>query len=55
MARLLSPLYYNIGIFVVLRNFNLLFLTSIFLTPKSRDLNVDLSRSATLTFWVLPR
>ena len=50
MVLLLSQLYYNIGIFVVLRNFNPLFLTS-----KSRGLNVGLSRAATLTFQALSK
>ena len=50
MSLLLSQLYYNTGSFVVLRRFNPLFLTS-----KSRSLDVDLNRSATLTFRALPR
>ena len=45
MSLLLSQLYYNNGSFVVLRRFNPLFLTS-----KSSGLNVELNRSATLTF-----
>ena len=48
MALLLSQLYYNIGIFVVLRHYNPPCLTS-----KSRSLEVDLNRSATLIFQAL--
>jgi len=50
MILLLSQLYYNIGIFVILWGFN-----PLSLPPKSSGLDVDLKRSATPTFWTLPR